>query len=88
MLIDDGTEFYNKIFMNFLKDNGVTLYSTFNEGKVVVIEHFNRTLKERLYKKIRDPVQRRYDRRQFSNVMVKPNRCLRTQQYFDLTIFN
>ena len=38
--------------MNFLKDSGITLYSTFNEGKAVVIECFNHTLKERLYKKI------------------------------------
>ena len=37
--------------MNFLKNNSITLYSTFNEGKVVVIELFNHTLKERLYKK-------------------------------------
>ena len=48
---DEATEFDNKIFRNFLKHNGVTLYSTFNERKVVVIERFNRTLKERLYKK-------------------------------------
>ena len=47
---DEGTEFYNKTFMNFLKNN-ITLYSTFNEGKAIVIERFNRTLKERLYKK-------------------------------------
>ena len=49
---DEGTEFYNKTFMNFLKNNRITLYSTFNEGKAVAIERFNCTLKERLYKKI------------------------------------
>ena len=48
---DEGTEFYNKTFMNFLKKITITLYSTFNEGKSVVIERFNGTLKERLYKK-------------------------------------
>ncbi len=48
---DEGTEFYNKIFMKFLKGEGIKLYSTFNEGKAVVIERFNRTLKEKLYKK-------------------------------------
>ena len=47
---DDGTEFYNKTFMNFLKNNNIILYSTFNEGKAVVIERINCTLKERLYK--------------------------------------
>ncbi len=48
---DEGTEFYNKTYMNFLKNKSITLYSTFNEGKAVVIVRFNRTLKERLYKK-------------------------------------
>ena len=35
----------------FSLNNNIILYSTFNEGKAVVIERFNRTLKERLYKK-------------------------------------
>uniref|UniRef100_UPI00358EF955 uncharacterized protein n=1 Tax=Myxine glutinosa TaxID=7769 RepID=UPI00358EF955 len=48
---DEGTEFHNKIFIKFLNGEGVKLYSTFNERKAVVIERFNRTLKERLYKK-------------------------------------
>ena len=48
---DEGTQLYNKTFRNFLKDNGITLCSTFNEGKAVAIERFNYTLKERLYKK-------------------------------------
>ena len=37
-------EFYNKTFMNFLKNNSITLYSTFNEGKAIVVERFNRTM--------------------------------------------
>ena len=48
---DEGTEFDNKTFMNFLKNNSITLYSTFNEGKAIVIERFNRTLKDKRYKK-------------------------------------
>ena len=51
MWSDEGTEFYNKTFMNFLKNNRITLYSTFKKGKAVTIERFNCTLKERLYKK-------------------------------------
>ena len=38
--------------MDFLNAHGIAWYSTFNEGKAVVIERFNRTLKERLYKKL------------------------------------
>ena len=47
----EGTELYNRTFNNFLKDNDITLCNTFNEGKAFIIECFNRTLKERLYKK-------------------------------------
>ena len=43
---DKGREFYNKD----VKRLGVPLYSTENEQKSSVVERFNRTLKERMYK--------------------------------------
>ena len=48
---DLGKEFVNKQFKSFLAENNIELYHTFNEGKAVVIERFNRTLKERMWKK-------------------------------------
>ena len=48
--VDKGSEFYNKTFKEWLLQNDIDLYSTFNEGKAVVIERFNRTLKSRMYK--------------------------------------
>ena len=36
--VDQGSEFYNQSFRNFLKINNIELYSTFNEGKSVVDE--------------------------------------------------
>jgi hypothetical protein len=48
---DRGKEFYNKLFQSFLKDNNIKLYSTYNEGKAVVVERFNRTLKQYMWKK-------------------------------------
>ena len=48
--VDKGSEFYNKTFKEWLLQNDIVLYSTFNEGKAVVIERFNRTLKSRMYK--------------------------------------
>ena len=43
---DQGLEFYYQIFKQRLKKNDTEMYSTFNEGKAVMIEHnFNRTLK-------------------------------------------
>ena len=44
---DAGKEFYN----NQVKPLFETVYSTQNEGKAVVIERFNRTLKQMLFKK-------------------------------------
>ena len=47
---DSGKEFYNSTMKQFLKQHNIELYSTMNEGKAVVIERFNRTLKQMMYK--------------------------------------
>ena len=38
--VDQGSEFYNNSFKKWLKDNGISMYSTYNEGKSVVAERF------------------------------------------------
>ena len=48
--VDQGGEFYNHVFKRWLSNNGIIMYSTFNEGKSVVAERFIRTLKNNLYK--------------------------------------
>ena len=48
--VDKGSEFYNASFKKWLQDNGITMYSTNNEGKPVVAERFIRTLKSKIYK--------------------------------------
>ena len=47
---DQGSEFYNNSFKDFLKINNIEINSTFNEGKSVVAERFIRTLKNRIFK--------------------------------------
>ena len=47
---DKGSEFYNKSFKKWLKDNDIEIYSTNNEGKSVIAERFIRTLKNKIYK--------------------------------------
>ena len=42
--VDQGSEFFNNAFKNFLKDNDISMYSRYNEGKSVVAERFTRTL--------------------------------------------
>ena len=48
--VDQGGEFYHRVFRKWLSDNDIIMYSTFNEGKSVVAERFIRTLKNKLYK--------------------------------------
>ena len=48
--VDKGTEFYNRTFQKWLRENNIEMYSTHNEGKAVVIERFNRTLKGWMWK--------------------------------------
>ena len=47
---DQGIEFYNNSFEDFLIINSIEMYSTYNEEKSVVVERFIRTLKNRTFK--------------------------------------
>ena len=47
--VDQGSEFYN-VYKKWLKDNDISMYSTYNERKSVVAERFIRTLKNEIYK--------------------------------------
>ena len=41
---DRGKEFYNKTFLDFLKEQNIHIYSTNSDLKVVFVERFNRTI--------------------------------------------
>jgi len=47
---DQGGEFYNAKMKAWCDKNGITLYSTFGDHKAAVVERFNRTIKEKLYR--------------------------------------
>ena len=48
---DKGTEFRNRVFQSFLKNQGIDFFVTENEDiKGAIVERFNRTLKERLWR--------------------------------------
>jgi transposase InsO family protein len=47
---DAGTEFVNKDFQKFLKSEYIDFFSTRSEVKASIIERFNRTLKEKMWK--------------------------------------
>ena len=48
--VDQGSEFFNRVMDQWLKSNDIERYNTFNEGKAVVVERFNRTIKSRMWK--------------------------------------
>lgn len=48
---DMGTEFYNKHFKQLMKQHNINHYSTFSHMKACIVERFNRTLKEQMWKK-------------------------------------
>ena len=47
---DDGKEFYNGMFREMLKKHNIHHFSTASDTKASVVERFNRTFKQRLYR--------------------------------------
>ena len=81
--VDQGGEFYNDVFEKRLSDNDINIYSTYNEGKSVVVERFIRTLKNKLYKHmtatdknvnydVLNDVVNKYNNTKHSTIKMKP----------------
>ena len=81
--VDHGSGFYNNKFKNFLKENDIEMYSTFNEGKSVVAERFIKTLKNTIYKHMTaidenvyiddlDDTVKKYNNTVHSSIKMKP----------------
>ena len=49
--VDKGKEYYNKNMLDLLAKNNIEIYSTENEEKSSVCETWNRTIKEKMYKR-------------------------------------
>ena len=47
---DKGSEFYNKSFQEYLAQQNITHFNTQSDTKASVVERFNKTLKQRLYR--------------------------------------
>ena len=47
---DKGSEFISKHFKDFLKTHNITLYHTQNEEKSSVVERWNKTMKNKMWK--------------------------------------
>ena len=81
--VDHGSKFYNNAFKKWLKDNNISMYSTYNEGKSVVAERFIKTLKNKLHKHMRavsknvyydvlDDIVKKYTNTWHSTIKMKP----------------
>ena len=81
--VDQGGEFYNNVFKKWLSDNDIIMYSTYNEGKLVVAERSIRTLKNKLYKNmtatgknvyddVLDDIVNKYNNTKHSTIKMKP----------------
>ena len=81
--VDQGGEFYNRVYKKWLSDNDIIMYSTFNEGKSVVAERFIRTLKNNLYKHmtatgknvyydVLDDIVNEYNNAKHNTIKMKP----------------
>ena len=82
---DDGKEFHNKTVRSFLKEQNVHHFSTHGDSKANVVERFNRTLKERLYRyftakntlkydKVLPQVVKGYNATPHSSIGMAPNK--------------
>ena len=47
---DQGTEFLNCVFQKFLRENNIELFTVKSGVKALVVERFNRTFKNKMYK--------------------------------------
>ena len=47
---DQGTEFYNKLFLSLLRKLKIHHYSVYSDKKAAIVERFNRTLKTRMFR--------------------------------------
>lgn len=48
--LDNGKEFYNKVFDALMTKYGIKKYSTFSTTKACIVERFNRTLKTNMFR--------------------------------------
>ena len=90
--VDKGKEFYNKDVKNWLKENDIIMYSTYSEHKSCVIERFNRTLKEVMWKRFTaentrnwidmlDKLMKEYNNRFHSTIGMSPVEAIQKENY-------
>lgn len=88
---DNGKEFYNKQFQNLMKQCNINHYSTFTSLKASIVERFNRTLKNMMWKKFSfngnfkwihffDKLVSEYNNKYHRTIKMKPSDVTKTNE--------
>lgn len=89
--VDNGKEFYNKEMTKLIKKYNVNRYSTYSEHKSAVVERFNRTIKNIVWRHfltnqtrnwvdVIDKIVNDYNNRKHSTIKMKPIEALRNEE--------
>ena len=90
--VNKGKEYYNKNMLDLLAKNNIKIYSTENEEKSSVCERWNRTIKEKMYKRftmqnntvyieILPKILSSYNNSKNRSIGVTPNQARKPQNY-------
>lgn len=97
---DKGKEFFNNEFKHLMKEYNINHYSTYSELKASVVERFNRTLKERMWKQfdiqgnykwvdILSKLVNNYNNTKHRTIKMKPNEVNKNnEEQISKTFFN
>ncbi len=96
--VDKGSEFYNKKFEEWVKSNDIIMYSTYGESKSVIVERFQRTLKDMFTKqftiqntrnwvKLLPDVLKDYNNRVHSTIGMSPVEASKPENEVDAYIY-
>lgn len=91
--VDNGKEFYNALMKKMLCQRNVNMYSTFTTKKAAIVERFNRTLKNKMWKEfslngsfkwihILQPLVSDYNNTIHRTIKLKPNDVNKRNEQF------
>lgn len=90
--VDEGNEFYNAPMKKMLQQRNINMYSTFGTKKAAIVERFNRTLKNNMWKQfslrgsykwidILQSLVYDYNRTKHRTIKMKPNDVTRNDEH-------
>lgn len=89
--VDQGREFLNSNVINYLKRKGIKMFYTSSDMKCAIVERFNRTIKERMYRyftyhdtksylPVLDQLVEAYNNKRHSAIGMAPNQVTKRNE--------